>query len=196
MYYFDDLIDKYDYLVLQLISGLSELFDAHDTEHHFNPVSRLCHIIHELLITREGFSDDLCAQLAEAPLQQIANLVDGLLQHNSLHLAAVICLWHDRIVRLQLIRLLQGVLRQLLDNHDDLLDWLDHNALGVIRENQGGRSQHKAGKDSRGELKDCLISILLLNFESSKRNEMFTTYHPSIETFLGCVCNKLHLCVS
>jgi hypothetical protein len=134
---FDNLIDKHDYLFLQRVGRLIELLNPHDTEHHVYLLPS-DHVIHELLIMSECLRDDLRTQLPEPPLQQVPYLIDSLLQHDRLHLAAVVGLWNDCVVRFHLIWLLQGVLCEFLDNHDDLFNGLDDYTLGVILENERG----------------------------------------------------------
>lgn len=148
---FNNLVDKDNYLVLQRLGCLSELLDAHDTENHIDFCASH-HDVHEIVSVCQCLRNDLSSQFTEATLKQITNLVNGLLQHDRLHLAPIISLRHDCIVRLHLIRLLKRIFRQLLDNHDDLFDWLDDNAFGVIRENKWSCSQYKACKDSCREL--------------------------------------------
>jgi hypothetical protein len=46
----------------------------------------------------ECLRDDLRTQLPEPPLQQVPYLVYSLLQHDRLHLAAVVGLWDDCVV--------------------------------------------------------------------------------------------------
>jgi len=65
---FDDFVDKHDYLILQLISRLSELFNPHYTEHHVYPLPWPRHIIHEPFIGPECFRDDFRSQLTEPTL--------------------------------------------------------------------------------------------------------------------------------
>lgn len=127
----DYLVDKYDYFVLQRFCGLCELLDAHDTENHVN-LGTADHDVHEFVSVCQCFSHDFGTQFTETALKQIADFVDGLLQYHSFHLTAIISLRNDCVVRFELIRLFKGVLRQFLNNHDNLLDRLDHNAFGVV----------------------------------------------------------------
>lgn len=85
MQYLDNLVDKHDDLVLQLLGGLSELPDAYDTENHLHSLSRH-HDVHEVLVSSEVLSDYASAKLAETTLQKVADLVDGLLEDNRFHL--------------------------------------------------------------------------------------------------------------
>lgn len=85
MQYLDNLVDKHDDLVLQLLGGLSELPDADDTENHLHSLSRH-HYVHEVLVSSEVLGDHASAKLAETTLQKVADLVDGLLEDNRFHL--------------------------------------------------------------------------------------------------------------
>lgn len=134
MQYLDYLVDKHDDLILQALGGLSKLPDADNTENHLHALSRH-HDVHEVLVSSEVLGNHAGAKLSETTLQKVADFVDGLLEDHSFHLRSVRRLLHHhalRIITLDIIRLLQRVLCKSLDDRDDLLDRVDHNALCII----------------------------------------------------------------
>ena len=56
MYDLDNLVDKHDYFILQLLGGLSELPDADDAENHLHALSRH-HDVHEIFVSSEVLGD-------------------------------------------------------------------------------------------------------------------------------------------
>jgi hypothetical protein len=129
----DNLVHEYDNLILQRFSGLRKLLDPHDSENHVDFLARH-HDIHEFISVCEGLCHNFGAQLSETPLKQVSNLIDRFLEHHSFHLRAaiIITLMLQILVKIELFWLLERVFSQLLNDIDNLLNGLDHDALGVI----------------------------------------------------------------
>jgi len=179
MNYLHNLIDEYNYLILQWFSDLRELLNSNYAEYHLNSFTRP-HNIHELICMSESLSNNLGPQLSKSPLEQISYLVYCLFQNYCLHLRSIISLWDNSIVRFEFLWLFKRILSQLLDNHNDFLYRLDYYTLCVIWENQWCCCKNKTSENCCGKLKNRLISILFFHFEPSKSNKVLTAHHSTV----------------
>lgn len=73
MYYFDNFIDKYNYLILKALSGLWELSNLANRENDIDLSTRDLQL-HESLIISESSGDYLSPFLSKASLKKSANL--------------------------------------------------------------------------------------------------------------------------
>lgn len=145
----DDLVYEDDDLLLQALGRVRELSDPAYGKHdlHFLAGERQ---VHSCFGLRQGFRNYLGTELAKSTLEQRPNLENGLFEHLCFHLIGVLFLVRQ-------FWLLEGALRQLLDDCDDFLDRDDHVHLGVVGEDDEGHGKHHACEQSRRDLVCCRL---------------------------------------